>query len=162
MSRRVAAVALAVALVAAALIFRSGQQSLPATPEDTVTALFDAAGRGDDQGYLSLTTGALRTSLENTRSELGVAAFRARLRQSAAGVKGLATRRGPPTADGGLTLHVELVYADRNERQQMTLVEQSAGWTITAMGTSDAAKPVIPYGTPVFEETPAKKPSPGR
>jgi len=162
MSRRVAAVALAVALVAAALLFRAGQQQLPATPEDAVTALFDAAGRGDDQGYLSLTAGPLRSSLENTRSELGAAAFRDRLRQSAAGMKGLATRRGPPTADGGLTLHVELVYADRNERQQMVLIEQSGGWAITAMGASDTAKPPIPYGTPVFEEPPAKKPSPAR
>ncbi len=162
MSRRVAAIALAVALAAVALIFRSGQQSLPATPEDTVTALFDAAGRGDDQAYLSLTAGTLRTSLESTRSELGAEAFRDRIRKSAAGVKGLATRRGSMTAGGGLTLHVELVYADRNERQQMTLVEQSGGWAITAMGAADSAKPPVPYGTPVFEEPPAKKPLPAR
>lgn len=124
------------------------------TPEAAVDEFFDAAARGDDQAYLRLTSGRLRESLSSARSELGVEAFRDNLRRSAAGIKGLAKARGndASSADGTMVLDVELVFADRNERQRMLLIPKGNGWVITSIEPARVVQPSIPYGTPVFEE----------
>jgi hypothetical protein len=124
------------------------------TPEATVDELFDAAERGDDQAYLRLTSRGLRESLQSARSELGVAAFRDHLRRSAAGIKGLAKTRSDDASlpDGTVALDVELVFADRNERQRMLLQPKGNGWVIISIDTARMVNPSIPYGTPVFEE----------
>ena len=129
------------------------------TPEAAIDAFFDAAGRGDDAAYLRLTSGRLRESLESARSELGVEAFRDHLRQSAAGIKGLAKTRGDDDPSAGDTasgdtaaIDVELVFADRNERQRILLALEGSRWVITSIDTARRIEPEIPYGTPVFEE----------
>ncbi len=139
------------ALVVLALVLRRGER-LPQTPEAAVAGFFDAAGRGDDALYLQLATGPLRTSLENTRSQLGVPAFRESLRRTTSGLKGLATSRGSEAPAGRIVLDVELVFADRIERQQMCLAAKGAGWTIESVTGTNMLKPPIAYGTPVFEE----------
>jgi hypothetical protein len=147
-------IGVAAALVAAAFMFR-GRSRLPETPDATVSAFFEAAKAGDDDAYLRLTTGQLRTSLENTRTQLGAAAFRESLRRTAAGIKGTATSAGSDAPPGQVTVDVEIVFADRNERQRMFLAPQGAGWLIDAITTADMLKPSVPYGTPVFEDRPA-------
>ena len=125
---------------------------LPVTPEAAVSAFFDAAGRGDAKAYLGLATGSLRRSLDGTRAELGPDGFRAEMRRSAAGVKGLAVSRAAQQPIEGVALDVELVFVDRNERQRITCLPKGRGWLIAAIGPATAAKPAIPYGTPVFEK----------
>ena len=46
---------------------------------------------------------------------------------------------------------VEIVFADRNERQRMLLVPERGGWAIASLEQAQMLKPPIPYGTPVFE-----------
>jgi len=151
------AAALLAALVGAAFLLRGGGR-LPSTPEETVTAFFDAAGRGDGGAYLRLTTGQLRRTLEKTRAELSPEAFGRDLKRNASAIKGLAVSRSerPPLA--GVALDVDIVFADRNEQQRMVLVEERSGWAIEQIEGASTVKPSIPYGTPVFEQPP---PDPG-
>ncbi len=137
-------------LVALAFILR-GRYQLPKTPEAAVSKFFEAAGRGDDVAYLSLTSDALRRSLEETRSRLGPEAFRDQLRRSAAGIKGLAVTLREDAPPGFKAVDVEIVFIDRNERQRMLLLEKRGGWSISSIGEARRIEPPIPYGTPVFE-----------
>lgn len=151
-----------VALAVLALYLRGGDR-LPESPETAVASFFEAGGKGDDAAYLRLVTGTLRTTLENTRSELGAAAFRDSLRRTAAGLKGIATTRVADAPEGQAIVEVELVFADRNERQRITLLEQSGGWALSAISTTDMVRPPVNYGSPVFDDSPqppAAKPKP--
>ena len=130
-----------------------GRSPIPGTPEDTVSAFFDAASRGDDRAYLALVGGEVRRSLAATRAEAGREAFRANLRRTASGIKGLAISRAGPPTDDQIALDVEIVLADRNERQRVTVSKRAAGWIITALGRAETARPAVPYGTPVFGPT---------
>lgn len=96
------------ALVVLAVTLRRGDQ-LPQTPEAAVAAFFDAASRSDDALYLRPASGPLRVLLEDTRSQLGVRAFRESLRRTASGLNGLATSRGGDAPADRIVLDVELV-----------------------------------------------------
>ncbi len=152
--RRWALSAAVIAVLAGiALVFRT-RDRLPDTPEETVSTLMDAASRGDDALYLRLTSGGLRTSLEATRSQLGSQAFRESLRRTVLGMTGVGVSRRPEAPAGQAVLEVDLVFADRIERQHMTLADQGNGWTIQAISSADMVKPPVAYGTPVFTEAP--------
>jgi len=157
--QRIVLVAVAVLLVAAGLALRNRDRAA-ATPEAAINAWFDAAARGDDKACLALVAGTLRASLEETRTQLGAEAFRKSLQVSMAGIKGFAvTAAGGATTDAA-AFDVDLVFADRNERQRMLLAPQGGAWAITSISKADARKPAIPYGTPVFEEgTPTPPPA---
>ncbi|KPJ72130.1 MAG: hypothetical protein AMK72_13450 [Planctomycetes bacterium SM23_25] len=130
----------------------AGNEARPETPEAAVTALYKAAERGQDDVYLDLVSGDLRRSLLSAREQLGAEAFRESLRRSAAGIKGLAVTRGDQASPDLVALDVELVFADRNERQRVLASPQGNTWVITSMGPVEMTKPAIPYGTPVFQE----------
>ena len=151
MKKPILPILVVVLLIAAALTLR-GRGRLPDTPEKAVTEFFAAASEGDDRAYLRLLTGELRDSLESVRSQSGVDAFRESLRRSATGIKGLAVTRADETGADRVALDVEIVFADRNERQRMLLVLQRGGWAITDVQQAQMVKPPIPYGTPVFQE----------
>jgi hypothetical protein len=136
-------------IVAAAFALR-GKSSLPETPEDAVKALFDAASRGDAAAYLRLVDGELAEDLRTTRSQLGAEAFRESLRRSVAGMKGVATARLDDAQGNRVALEVDIVFADRNERQRVVLEPRSGGWIITKMGAAEIIQPSVPYGTPIY------------
>jgi len=144
-------IALLVGVVIVAVVFRQGG-SLPAKPEETINAFFDAASRGDDAAYLRLTTGELRKTLEKTRAEQGTGPFRDGLKRSAAAIKAVAVSRSDRAPLEGIAVDVDIVFADRNEQQRMVLVEERGGWAIANIEAAETVKPAIPYGTPVFEE----------
>ena len=121
-------------------------------PSRVVNDFFQAAGDGDDDAYLRLVDGQLRRTLEQNRAELGADAFRKSLRRSAAGIKGLAVTPAKDTSDATVALDVEIVFADRNEYQRMVLAPKGRGWVITTIDQARRIEPVVPYGTPVFEE----------
>ncbi|MFZ5832179.1 MAG: hypothetical protein ACOY3P_19010, partial [Planctomycetota bacterium] len=141
--------ALIAALLVAAILLR-GRDELPETPEAAVNALFDAATAGDDRAYLELTTGPLRTQLEENRRQMGAEGFRQSLKESVTGLLGLAVFEAPSEADDQRVLDVDLVFANRNERQRIVFVDQGSGWAILSIGTAAMEKPEIAYGTPVF------------
>ena len=151
MMRRLLQILVVLGVMAAALMLRR-RDDLPKTPEDTVSAFFDAAGRGDDATYLKLVSGDLRDSLQYARDQVGVEAFRANLRRSAAGIKGLAVSRRDDAPADMVGLNVEIVFVDRNERQQMLLARRGDGWLITSIDTAVTTKPSKAYGTPVYDE----------
>lgn len=156
MKRRAFRIGVALALVALAFTLR-GREGLPETPEAAVSAFFDAAGRGDEDTYLRLVTGELRTSLTQTQAQMGSEAFRKDLVRSAANIKGLAVTRTESAPAGSVAIDVELVFADRNERQRMILRQDGGGWVITSIEPAVAVNPPIPYGTPVFQEQEAQQ-----
>jgi hypothetical protein len=124
----------------------------PETPEAAINDLFDAASDGDDNAYLRLVTGDLKTALLDTREQLGRKAFCESLKKSMAGIKGLAVRPAEDAPAGFVTRYVDIVFVDRNETQRMLLVDEPTGWAIAAMEQAQMVKPPIAYGTPVFEE----------
>jgi hypothetical protein len=151
MKRRLPQLLVVIGLCAVAVLLRR-RDDLPKTPEDTVSAFFDAAGSGDDAAYLKLVSGGLRDSLRYDRDQVGVQAFRANLRRSASGIKGLAVSRREDAPAGMVGLNVEIVFADRNERQQMLLARQGSGWVITSIDSALTTKPSKPYGSPAYED----------
>lgn len=151
-----------VALVIAAAFLLRGGGRLPESPEAAVAELFDAAGRGDDAGYLRLVAGDLARSLEANRSQLGKDAFCQSLRRSAAGVKGLAVSRAESSEPEVAALDVEIVFGDRNERQRILCRETPRGWIITSITRAEMLKPAVQYGTPVFEESPQEPQAEGK
>jgi hypothetical protein len=144
---------LATALAAAAFALR-GKGRLPDTPEEAVKAFFTAAESSDAPAYLSLLSGPLRGSFEESQRQLGAIAFRESLRSSVTGLKGFAASRAGESAEDRATLDVELVFADRSERQRFRLIRESRGWTIAAIDRAEVEKPGKPYGATVFEISP--------
>ena len=130
----------------------SPARTLPATPEETVNAFYDAAGAGDDEAFLALLATDLRRRLARTRDQQGARKFRQDLRTSVAGIKGLAVSRAKDPLAGEAALDVELIFADRTDRQRIGLWRTGNGWIITSLGTSWGVKPPVPYGTPVYQE----------
>ncbi len=149
MKKRVLQGLVLVGIVTAAFALR-GRSSLPETPEETVEALLDAASRGDSAAYLRLVDGELADDLRTTRSQLGAEAFRESLRRSVAGMKGVATARLDDAPEDRVALEVDIVFADRNERQRAVLGPRGGGWVITGMGTAEVIQPSVPYGTPLY------------
>lgn len=138
------------ALVAVAIGAR-GKGRLSPTPGDAVNRLFQAAQRGDAPAYLAALTGPLRTSFESTQSQVGTDAFAASLRESVAGMKGLAISPSGEASLDRAELDVELVFPDRNQRQRFVLLRQSGGWLIASIDKANTVKPPIPYGATVFD-----------
>lgn len=151
MNRRALQLVVVAVLVAAAFALR-GRRVLPPTPEAAVSAFFDAASRGDDKAYVALASGELLKSLLSSRSQLGVGEFQDNLKRSVLGLKGIAVTRGSGAPPGCVALDVELVFADRNERQVVTVTAQAGGWALAEIASARAVKPLVPYGTPVFRK----------
>jgi hypothetical protein len=145
---------LAVLLIAAALLLR-GKGRLPATPEEAVNRLFQAAQRGDAAAYLATLRGPIRASFAAAQSQLGAEAFARSLQESVAGLKGIAiTSAGETAADEvqrDVEFDVELVFADRNERQRFVVVRQSGGWLIDRIDKAESVKPPTRYGAEVMD-----------
>jgi hypothetical protein len=120
---------------------------LNAKPQDAVYAMFDAARAGDVERYLGSYTGEMAQLLARAKSESPN--FAAYLRDSNAGLKGIAMMEPQPQPDGQVKLRVEYVYQDRNEAQLFFLDRTAGGWKISRVEASERVKTVIPYGTPV-------------
>lgn len=152
-------------LLAAAALLMRGRGRLPETPEDTVTALLDAAARGDAEGYVRLLGGDARASIEQNRAEFGAEKFAASLRRAAAGVKSMAISRAADAGPNAVALDVDLVFADRNEMQRHLLAPQGGGWVVVKIDRAESRKPPVAYGAPAFEEPappPQSKPTGAR
>ena len=125
-------------------------QKPPATPQDAVYAMLDAARDGDVGAYLDAHTGQMAASLRQSLTETTPAAFAGYLKRSNSAVKGIAVSEPQPLSDREVRLRVEFVYQDRNEAQWMYLVKQDARhWKIARVDAAERVKTVIPYGTPV-------------
>ncbi len=144
-------IGLIAALVGAAYLMRAGDR-LPARPEDTIAAFFDAARDGNVRAYLRLATGELQRSLDHLRKQQGAEAFQANLRRTNDGIVGQAVRPLPGVPTGTAFYEVELIFTDRNEVQTFRLQQKGNGWAIASIDAARVYQPEIPYGTPVFAE----------
>lgn len=117
-------------------------------PQSAVYAMLDAARAGNVKAYLSRHTGPMEASLQQTLSETTEADFAKYLRDSAAGIKGVAVY-DPQITGGTATVRVEYVYQDRNEVQMMHLEQGPQGWKISRSDGDERIRTLIPYGTPV-------------
>jgi hypothetical protein len=122
-------------------------QRQEATPQDAIYAMLDAARAGDVTKYLACYTGEMSQSLNRARAESQD--FAKYLRDSGAGLKGIAVMEPQPQPDGQMQLRVEFVYQDRNEAQFFYLAKASGEWKISRIETSERVKTLLPYGTPV-------------
>ena len=148
-----------VAILAAALVLvgarRGGwkpssvmQSTLPATPQDTVYRMMDAARDGDVKKYIECYTGAMQSSLRQVVTEKGEAALADYIRGFNSVVKGVAIQEPQTMADGRICLRADFVYSDRNETQVLYLT-QAGGWKIEKQETAQGTNTVVRYGTPV-------------
>ncbi len=156
MKKWILQIGLIAALVAAAYLLRGGDR-LPARPEDTIAAFFDAARDGNVRAYLRLATGELQRSLEQLRKQQGTDAFQANLRRTNDGIVGQAVRPLPGAPTGMAVYEVELIFTDRNEVQTFRLEQKGNGWAIASIDVARVYQPEIPYGTPVFAEEETKE-----
>jgi hypothetical protein len=117
------------------------------TPQDAIYAALDAARNGDVNKYMASYTGEMWQSLARARAESGD--FAKYLRDSNAGLKGIAVMEPQPQPEGGVKVRVEYVYQDRNEAQFFYLQKTAQGWRISRVETAERVKTIIPYGTPV-------------
>ena len=125
-------------------------------PEETVQTMLQASRSGDAPAYLNCFSGALRAQLEENQRQMGPAAFRAYLAGSQSAVMGVATTRLPDPSPSRARFQVEFVLRDKNQQQTIDLGQTNGLWRIEAMSQAAYVKPVIPYGTKVFEEPAAK------
>jgi hypothetical protein len=126
--------------------------SEPPRPETAIWAAVDAAKAGDVARYLALFAQPMRGQLEESRKEMGEAAFRDYLVKTASQPKGIAlSSLDDPQAPPGATARyrVEFVFADRNEVQQYTVQNAGRQWQIARVDSAERIKTLIPYGTPV-------------
>ena len=131
-----------------------GLTATHATPEDAINAMLDASRRGDTRAYLDSFTDAMRPQLEATGQQMGDARFREYLIESQAPVMGVATMKKSDLRPDLARYEIEFVYRDKNQRQLVELKKEGDRWLIDSMGQAVYAKPPIPYGTKVFDDTP--------
>jgi hypothetical protein len=99
------------------------------SPQGVVFAMLDAARRGDAAAWLSFYTGSMRATLDSS------------VRKSAAAIKGIAVSEPEVLGPAKCRVHVEYVYADRNETQNLYLEKSGAGWRIARADPAERIQP---------------------
>lgn len=165
MSRRLLAAVLAVALLVGAAVYSRRAQppaspsgELPASPQDCLSRMVEAAQRGDVAAYLACFSGALHEELANqARSPR----FGEHLSASVAELKGIATHPSNTPTPDAVELVVERLFVRHNEVQRVMLRRADGRWRIERMTSLGTAVPPVEYGTPVFQPSapPAVNPS---
>jgi len=122
------------------------QRSDP-TPQDAIYAMLDAARVGDVNKYLASYAGQMQQSLRRVKAESPD--FAKYLRDSNAGIKGIAVTEPQTLSDSQVKARVEYVFQDRNEVQFFYMDKTSGGWKISRVDSSERIKTLVPYGTPV-------------
>jgi hypothetical protein len=125
--------------------------SAPATPEDAVYGMLDAARAGDTKTYLESFSGAMRDQLLQVVKETSEASFAAYLKSQNSAFQGVAVSVTDRASDTEAQLRVEYVYSNRNEVQTFYLRKETSRWRIVKVAGSQQVKTLVPYGTAVTE-----------
>jgi hypothetical protein len=125
--------------------------SAPATPEDAVYGMLDAARAGDTKTYLESFSGAMREQLLQVVKESSEASFAAYLKSQNSAFQGVAVSVTDRPSDTEAQLRVEYVYSNRNEVQSVYLRKEASRWRIIKVAGSEQVKTLVPYGTAVTE-----------
>ena len=165
--KRIVAALLTLLILAAVLWFGRAAPTSPATapstaaadtPEGCIERMFAAAQRGDVTAYLDCFIGPERDRLERELAGQPPEVFARSLQDAVAGLKGRAVFRNdaPQAAADSASYTIDRVYASRTERQRYQLTRQSGVWRIQSVATANPFQPAKAYGSPVYEEPPAK------
>jgi hypothetical protein len=119
------------------------------TPQDTIYKMLEAARSGDVRAYMSQYADPMASDLRQTVREKTESGFRDYLISFDSAIKGVAVMDPGPAIGDGIAVRVEYIYPDRNEAQLMHLVKQRGEWKIARVETTERAKTLVPYGTPV-------------
>lgn len=125
--------------------------SAPASPEDAIYAMLDAARAGDTKTYLASFSGAMREQLLQVVKEQSEANFEAYLKAQNAAFQGVAVSVTDRPSDTEAQVRVEYVYTNRNEVQNVYLRKEGSRWRIFKVAGSQQVKTLVPYGTAVTE-----------
>ena len=138
-------------LLAAAMLRRTGirRAELPATPQDAIYRMLNAARAGDGTAYLRQYGGEMEAQLRQAAAEKTEADFKSYLRSSNAEIKGVAISEPKTLPDREVEVEVEYIYQDRNETQRMYLEKFGGEWKITRVNGAQRVKTLTPYGSPV-------------
>jgi hypothetical protein len=138
-------------LLAAAALRRTGvrRAALPATPQDAIYRMLDAARAGDGSAYLRQYAGEMEAQLRQAAAEKTEADFKSYLQTSNAEIKGVAVSEPKTLPDREVEVEVEYIYQDRNETQRMYLKKYGDEWKITRVSGAERVKTLAPYGSPV-------------
>jgi hypothetical protein len=138
-------------LLAAAVLRRTGirRAEIPATPQDVIYRMLNAARAGDGRAYLRQYGGEMEAQLRQAAAEKTEADFKSHLQTSNAQVKGVAISEPKNLSDRAVEVEVEYIYQDRNETQRMYLEKYGGEWKITRVNGAERVKTLTPYGSPV-------------
>ena len=121
--------------------------SSPATPEDAIYAMLDAARRGDLNTYLASFSGPMHGQILQVIKEQSEASFAAYLKSQNAAFQGVAVSVIDRLTEAEARVRVEYVYRDHNEVQRVCLRKESARWRIFRIVGSEQVKTLVPYGS---------------
>ena len=126
----------------------------PASPEDLIWRMSDAAREGKAKDYLACFSGELRARLQKTASEMGEAKFTEYLQQLNREVTGIAVSDLAQSDPDTARLRVEFVLRGKNEAQTHHFKRLNGQWTIERVDDAEQVKVLIPYGIAVGENQP--------
>jgi len=129
----------------------------PSKVEDTSTVsvacihtMIDAAQRGDVARYRECFTGDLLKQLDDRLAAKNAPAKPGEtLKAAITGLKGIATDPVNALPGERADVTMDLIYADHNARQQVTLRRVGTDWKIESWTDPHRLRPDILYGTPV-------------
>jgi len=125
--------------------------SAPATPEDAVYGMLDAARVGDTKTYLTLFSGALHDQLLQVVKENSEANFAAYLKAQNTAFQGVAVSVIDRPTDTEAQVRVEYVYFNHNEVQSVYLRKEASRWQIVKVAGLEQVKTLVPYGSAVTD-----------
>jgi hypothetical protein len=128
--------------------------------EAQVHSLLRSAREGDVAAYLATFDRPLRARIEREIDEQGRDSFVAALRQAARSRKSRAVFAPVPEGDDLVSVVVESVYPDRNERQTYRLGQRPEGWLVTEVTTVRGHEPTSKFGSPASFQEPEGVPVP--
>ena len=117
---------------------------------DCIRTMSRCSREGNVTAYLDCFAPDLRKRLEGARDEMK-GGFADYLRRRAKPVRGIAFSDETLLDERTVRVKVEWVFEDRNEVQFFQLKKTGGAWKIADMTEAQYKKPIIPYGTKVFE-----------
>jgi hypothetical protein len=130
----------------------SGSRTTPATPEDTVYGMLDAARAGDTTVYVDTFSGPLQQQIQQAVRESGKRQFSSYLAGQSASFQSVALSVTDQPSDVEARLRIEYIYSNRNEVQMYHLRKFDSRWKIVGISGTDLTKTLIPWGTAVTDD----------
>ncbi len=157
MKQRLPAIITALLIIGAIAFFAKRNQMTstgrsPATPEDVIWRMSDAAREGNVAAYLDCFSGALRQNLQRAVAEMGEAQFSQYLKRLNSEMTGIAVSDFEQINESEAALRVEFVFRGRNEAQKHHFKLVNGAWKIEKLDGAEQIKPLMPYGADVIEK----------